>query len=730
MRVTLSVLSVLCALVLARPVFSQEAAAVIWHDRGDVTALDFGGAPLGTERGPGLEFTFVSESTNGTSPKFVVEDEYGTTWKVKLGDEAKSETAATRLLWAMGYVVDLGYYRPSARVKGMPMLARGQRFVTNGDTVTGLRLERARGGQASEAWSWYDNPFVGTREFNGLRVMMALMNNWDLKNVNNGATHPAGGGGEYGVTDLGAAFGRTGNPFTRSKGVLKDYADTRFIDEVTPTHVDFVMRSRPFFLSAVNIPNYRLRTRMERVAKDIPIDDARWIGARLGQLSVDQLNDVFRTAGFTAVEVEGYTRAVQRRIAALIALSPSTPAESVESRTEGTAPTEVTRDSSRCRTSTCRQAPVRETLTAIGIGTPYAQAMVGGFEQGAGVGGGAQVTTADAIPGVTFRAAALTSTKRYRRFDAEAFLPNIRGSRNHADVWFSHMERDLDFFGIGPRTPTTLGTRFAVVQRSYQGTLSRDLAAHVQAGVYAQVMETQSSRGSDATITPIDELFPGTPDLAVSRWIPAFGEPPRIVSYGAFLEYDTRDNRVGLTRGVNLYGRVSSADGRGGRQAPVRYGWTEREFDVRGYIPLGSPRTSLLVRHRGQFKAPGAGNQIPFTNLAWLGGRQYLRGYHSYRFRGNNMVLVSMEVQQTLRSMTPTRGIDVYGLADTGQVWGDARSTTDPTVLDGQAFSSRNWHTGVGTGLQYRHSPSVAARIEVGRSREGTEIYVTLSRGF
>ena len=60
---------------------------------------------------------------------------------------------------------------------------------------------------------------------------------------------------QYGVTDLGATFGRTGNSLTRSKGVNEeDYAEARFIDKVTPTYVDFVMHSRPFFLSVVNFP--------------------------------------------------------------------------------------------------------------------------------------------------------------------------------------------------------------------------------------------------------------------------------------------------------------------------------------------------------------------------------------------------------------------------------------------------------------------------------------------
>jgi hypothetical protein len=116
---------------------------------------------------------------------------------------------------------------------------------------------------------------------------------------------------------VGSTFGRTGNSLNRSKGVPKDYADTSFIEEVTSTHVDFVGHSRPFFLSFVNFRNYRVRTQMEAVVKHIPIADARWIGDRLGQLSVQQIGDCFRAGGFSPADVEAYTQVVMQRIAAL-----------------------------------------------------------------------------------------------------------------------------------------------------------------------------------------------------------------------------------------------------------------------------------------------------------------------------------------------------------------------------------------------------------------------------
>src|SRR6185295_10737044 len=105
--------------------------------------------------------------------------------------------------------------------------------------------------------------------------------------------------------------------FNRSKGIAKEYAETRFVEKVTPTTIDFVLHSRPFFLSVVNLPNYVARTRMEGVVKSIPIDDARWIGNRLGQFSATQIGDCFRAAGFSPDDVEVYTKTVMKRIAEL-----------------------------------------------------------------------------------------------------------------------------------------------------------------------------------------------------------------------------------------------------------------------------------------------------------------------------------------------------------------------------------------------------------------------------
>jgi hypothetical protein len=292
---------IILILFLALPAFAQwvETKVALWGEWGDMSALEILNGPGGEKHQPGTSFKFIEESKNGTSPKFFVEDENGAKWKVKLGPEVKSETAATRLVWVAGYFVDEDYYLPEIRVQGMKPLSRGREYVSDNGLVREARLERQGQEKSLNNWSWDQNPFVGTREFNGLRVMMALINNWDVKESNNDI-YELDGMSRYKVSDLGASLGRTGNFFGRSKSVMKDYENSKFIQKVTPESVDFIFHGK-----------------IESLGKSVPIADARWIGNRLGQLSPEQIRDCFRAAGYSTDEVEGYAKTVMQRIEAL-----------------------------------------------------------------------------------------------------------------------------------------------------------------------------------------------------------------------------------------------------------------------------------------------------------------------------------------------------------------------------------------------------------------------------
>lgn len=292
--------------------------AVLWRQPQNIQTRNLLYGPGGIAGQPKGSFRFIEEDKGGTNPKFVVEDARGVRWKAKLAEEAQSETAATRLLWAMGYFTDESYYLPRMKVVGLPRLSRGQEFVSADGTVRGARLEKVdKAVKKVENWSWFDNPFVGTKEFNGLRIMMALVNNWDLKKSNNGIYNMHGRELRYVVTDLGATFGKTGGNWSRSKNDVQDYVNSEFIEEVEPTTVDLVLRNRPPLLYAVAIPYYYKRTRMEDVAEDIPRAHARWTGTWLARLSTEQIADAFRAAGYTPREVAAYTKKIRERIGLL-----------------------------------------------------------------------------------------------------------------------------------------------------------------------------------------------------------------------------------------------------------------------------------------------------------------------------------------------------------------------------------------------------------------------------
>ena len=304
----------------------QEAAAepanpVLWSNPADIASRDLYYGPGGQAHEPHTTYTFVGEDRRGTNPKFDVRDENGTKWKVKLGLEAKPEVAATRLLWAVGYFADEDYFLSDLRVENMPRLGRGEKLIAPDGTMHNVRLKRYSKNEKKVAtWEWRNNPFNGTREFNGLRVMMALLNNWDLKTENNAVfeerSDAQGKLSRYVVNDLGATFATAGItlPLKRAKGNLREYSRSKFIKRVHGDYVDFNVPARPSLWLLAWPNRFVTRMRMPWIGHHIPRADARWIGQLLAQLSNEQIRQAFRAAGYSPQEVEGFANVVEQRI--------------------------------------------------------------------------------------------------------------------------------------------------------------------------------------------------------------------------------------------------------------------------------------------------------------------------------------------------------------------------------------------------------------------------------
>lgn len=294
----------------------------MWQDPEDIASRNLYYGPGGKQHHPHGQFKFLKEDLDGSNPKFSVVDGDGVKWKIKLGIEARPETVATRLVWAAGYAADEDYFVEQLRPADMPVrLHRGQAFVAEDGSLHDVRLEREQeDGEKIGAWKWRHNPFANTRELNALRVLMALINNWDLEDKNNCVRECQDAQGRpaqiYYISDLGASFGTTqlARPRAISKGDLESYRASGFIKRATAEYVDFETPKRPPVVFLVNPHEFFSRLRLHWIGQRIPRADARWTGELLSRLSMNQIRDAFRAAGYSPAQVEGFTQVLRDRI--------------------------------------------------------------------------------------------------------------------------------------------------------------------------------------------------------------------------------------------------------------------------------------------------------------------------------------------------------------------------------------------------------------------------------
>ena len=271
---------------------------VLWQAPEDIESRNLLVGAGGEALKPDLSrVTFVAEKQGGWSKKYTVRDGKGDEWVAKLSKEAQPETAANRLLWALGYHTEISHLVPKLEIPGK-------------GTFENVRLEaRPKDVKRTGEWLWTNNPFVGKPEFQGLKIMMVLINNWDMKDDNNQILATKGvtdSDRRYIVSDLGATFGKTGGIISRSRNKPPDYVKSDFVQGVTGNEVDFHYGGKN-----------------GKLFEDITIQDVKWLASWLSRLSDEQIKDAFRAANYSNEDVELLAGAVRARINALTNLSGS-----------------------------------------------------------------------------------------------------------------------------------------------------------------------------------------------------------------------------------------------------------------------------------------------------------------------------------------------------------------------------------------------------------------------
>jgi hypothetical protein len=277
---------------------SAPALAEFWVDPGSQPRELFYGVG-GRRFAPtkDAQYKFEAKDELGFSVSYDVVDPQGVEWSAKIGPEAQTEVLVSRILWGLGYHQPPLHYLPSwtlVEEKGEVKKESEARFRPKLDEIDRL----------DDYWAWRQNPFLDTRPFNGLLVVLLMLNSTDLKDDNNSiyaVKKPIAGAAPnvrrwFVVRDLGAALGETGKLYPR-RNWIDGFEAEPFIEGVKDGRIAFAFTGRH-----------------KDLLKMITPADLRWAATRMQRLTDQQWRDAFRAANYHEDIRDRYLRKIRQKI--------------------------------------------------------------------------------------------------------------------------------------------------------------------------------------------------------------------------------------------------------------------------------------------------------------------------------------------------------------------------------------------------------------------------------
>src|SRR5262245_54436052 len=279
---------------------------VLWADPGDVAALDFRYGIGGPDRQPQPPFHFVREDKSGTTPKVDVTDARNVKWNVKWGSEARATTFCGRMAWAAGYIAQPEYFVASGRIEGVHGLDRARDRVSKDGSFEDARFQLRTDSPrflGTSTWTWTENPFVGTRELQGLKILLMLVSTWDTKNANLATFEDNSPGGRrllYADIDWGSCLGKWGGLLTWRKYDCKGFVDQTpdFVKGVTNGEIEWGFKGK----------------HRGDVADNITVEDVQWLLQYVGRITDKQIRVGLEASGVSPADTESYAHALRDRI--------------------------------------------------------------------------------------------------------------------------------------------------------------------------------------------------------------------------------------------------------------------------------------------------------------------------------------------------------------------------------------------------------------------------------
>jgi hypothetical protein len=302
----------------------------------------------------------------------------------------------------------------------------------------------------------------------------------------------------------------------------------------------------------------------------------------------------------------------------------------------------------------------------------------------------------------TLEAFGATSVRRYWALETRAIFPDLARGRIAAEAVASLREYPREnFFGIGPDARRADESSF----------LLRTARAGARAGFKPVPLTTIGGSidyltprvGRGRRAVPIQERFSADD-------VPGLAGRADFVRTSVFAEFDYREPRNPRHGGFYRLERSHYDD-----RTTGAFTFNRTDVDLRQYLGFLAGRRVVALRGVMSTTDAADGSEVPFYLMPWLGGKDTLRGFRNYRYRGPHSLLLQAEYRWEIWS-----GLEGALFYDTGKV---ARARRDLS-LEGMAHA-------YGFGFRFNTNDAVVMRVDAAfGSRDGKRLHVALGGAF
>ncbi|MBN2243898.1 MAG: BamA/TamA family outer membrane protein [Acidobacteria bacterium] len=323
---------------------------------------------------------------------------------------------------------------------------------------------------------------------------------------------------------------------------------------------------------------------------------------------------------------------------------------------------------------------------------------LGGMVTGSGFALGPEYLRRDLADGeVNLRSAAQFSFKNYQKYDLQFTVPSFARDRLFFEFYSAyHRYPGLDYYGPGPDSLEQNRTNFKLEDAALDAAFGVRPFPGFFLGVSGGYLRLNIGPGEN-------DDFPSTEDFFSREEVPGIEREPDFFRFGTFALFDFRDNPAGARSG----GVYSLHFDRFSDRSLDRHNFRRVDFEAQQYIPFFNKRRVLALRLRSVLTIHDSDQAVPFYFQPVLGGSDDLRGFPSFRFYDDNLLLANLEYRWEVFS-----GLDTAIFFDMGKVFPHRTQ-----------WNFRNMESSAGFGLRFNVRNSVFLRVDAGFGREGPQVW-------